>query len=427
MSKKVLFWDSWTRGIHNFIPIADKLRKNDDSCLLVHRGSWGSEEGRPTEEYIEGLLVRDISYYNTSFVYKVIKEEKPDCVLILTTSYFMDRAIILACRALGVKSFFLMHGIRAVGDNLSESVTVLEDDLRKKRWSRGWKYLRYTLPNYFVSGTFSDAFFPFRISPYKLILGTFLNPAKYLFMPPPSSEMYCDVGLIWANEYVSLFRDQFGYPEERLKVVGHPPLDDVFGKKNGPLNPTERETLLESIGLTVDCDYTLYLEDAFVESGFEGWTDESRRQHLSEIAIAVKKAGKSLVIKVHPGTKDDRLESIFDNDDHVAVVRKGELPLYIKNAESCIAHISSTVNLAICFEKMVLVPTWGISCSVPDYFVKSGVAVGCDNPGELEFNLCNLQDQQETLHKTRQDYIDRFITYTDGKAVDRIVGAIVGD
>ena len=63
-NKKILFIDSWTKGIHNFSPIATKLRDLGWESLLVHRGSWGHDQGRPLEENIDGVLVRDIKYYN---------------------------------------------------------------------------------------------------------------------------------------------------------------------------------------------------------------------------------------------------------------------------------------------------------------------------------------------------------------------------
>ena len=63
--KKIIFFDSWTKGIHNFSPIANELSKLGWQCLLVHRGSWEHDVGRPLEEEIEGVLVRDIKYCKT--------------------------------------------------------------------------------------------------------------------------------------------------------------------------------------------------------------------------------------------------------------------------------------------------------------------------------------------------------------------------
>jgi hypothetical protein len=104
---KVLFLDGWTRGLHNFIPVARGLEAQGIECLLVHRGSWGNDPGRAKEERLNGLLCRDISYYRTRLIHKVLERESPNVVLLLTTNFFSDRSAILAARALGILSCFV--------------------------------------------------------------------------------------------------------------------------------------------------------------------------------------------------------------------------------------------------------------------------------------------------------------------------------
>jgi len=64
--KKIVYIDSWTKGIHNFNRIDPLLCKNKIETLLIHTGSWGAELGRPKEEDIDGIKCRDISYYGTN-------------------------------------------------------------------------------------------------------------------------------------------------------------------------------------------------------------------------------------------------------------------------------------------------------------------------------------------------------------------------
>ena len=139
------------------MPIANELKKNGWNSLLVHRGSWEHEKGRPSSELIDGLNVRDFSFYNTRFVYNIIKREQPKAVLILTTNYLFDRAVILAARSLGVKSFFLMHGIRSVNkDAIKKQKSTTNNAVLSKRWLFINKYLFYLIPNYLYSGAINN-------------------------------------------------------------------------------------------------------------------------------------------------------------------------------------------------------------------------------------------------------------------------------
>ena len=79
--KKIVYIDSWTKGIHNFKRIDPLLCKNKIETLLIHTGSWGAELGRPKEEDIDGIKCRDISYYGTNLLYFALKRENPDVVL----------------------------------------------------------------------------------------------------------------------------------------------------------------------------------------------------------------------------------------------------------------------------------------------------------------------------------------------------------
>ena len=69
MKKKILFIDSWTKGIHNFIPVANMLKQLNWESLLVHRGSWGYKV-----ETIE------------NFLEKCLEKRKPECC-----SYFNNK------------------------------------------------------------------------------------------------------------------------------------------------------------------------------------------------------------------------------------------------------------------------------------------------------------------------------------------------
>ena len=233
---KVVFIDTWTVGIGNFHPISVKLNKLGIENLLIHRGSFGAEVGRPKEELIDGLKCRDISYYKTRFVHRMLEKEKPDVIVMLTSFYILDRAIILSARALGIKTVFLMPGIREVDTDYIKT-TEYETKFKKlnkisSRLSKLPKYFKYVLPNYFYSGLKNDLFYIFKMEPWKVLFELFLSPGKKVLYPMPSHEIHCDKALVFAREYKNFFNKQYGYPFDRLEVVGNPSLDRVFKIEN---------------------------------------------------------------------------------------------------------------------------------------------------------------------------------------------------
>jgi hypothetical protein len=419
---KVLFHDNWTRGIHNFLPLADELRREGADCLLVHRGSWGSETDRPKEEEIDGLLCRDISFYRTRILYKMLASERPDVVVILNTNFIADRAIVLAGRALGIQTAYLMHGVLETGGEIQEIQKASTERMHSQRWQRVGKYLREVLPNYFWSGSCAQPFFAFRPDPYLLIAKTFLRPEKYVYYPPPSPELQCDHGLVWAKVYARHLSELYGYQPDRLEVVGHPPLDPVFRLLREPPAESKSRAFLADLRLSVEQPFVVFLESPFVEQQFAGWTPAVRDALIEALVESCRQAGRTLVIKLHPSsTFDNRRRS---EDPVVRVVRTTDLPLLVLHSELCIAFMSSTVNIPICMRKPVITPAWATSATAPDFFVKHGLMTPIRSKVEMVEALRN----PKRLCSNDSDwarYVDEYITLTDGKSVNRIVRSLL--
>lgn len=421
--KKILFFDSWTRGIHNFTPIARELKKKGWCSLLVHRGSWEHDKNRPLEENIDKITCRDISFYKTRFIYQVLKKEKPDLVLILTTNYIMDRAVILAARSLGIKSCFLMHGVRSVTPGaISHQKNHTNNFLKKKRWQKLKIYIEYTLPNYFFSGVMENKTFILRKDPYLLLLKMFLNPTRYIIFPPPSNELHCDLALVWDNAHKELFKKEYGYPNKKIKVVGHPPLDDVYSLIRNPPKYTKNNQFFAQYPLLYNKSYCVYLGSGAVEAGSVGWTEETRIKHLEEVSKICNKSGLELVIKLHPSTKINPIQTYFFDFKYVHVFSQIDLPQLIYWSEAAIGQTSTVNDIAICMGKPLFIPAWGISESKSRIgLTRNALSILCHSPEELVNYLKSPEKKMVNTDKKRKIYMDHFITYTDGKSMDRIV------
>lgn len=354
-----------------------------------------------------------------------MKRERPDAVLILTTNYLFDRAVILAARGLGIKSYFLMHGIRAVGEksvNYQKKTPI--KTLYKKRWAYAIKFLLLTIPNYFLSGLKNNWKFLFRIEPYSILFKLFLKPHHYILFPPPSSEIHCDIALVWGKAYKEFFCEEYGYPENRIKVVGHPPLDSVFDLLNHPPNEDEKKLFFAQNNIPNQSPYCVYLEDGSVEQGANGWTTESRIQHLEEIATLCNKAEKNLVIKLHPATLARPILEHFYDTKWVKIINNIDLNKLLYWAESAIGLGSTTNDIAIIMKKPLFLPGWG-NCNMKSKAVieRQPSAILCPTPNILSRALVDSLFEIEKS-ELREEYIRSFITHTDGKSLQRIVDII---
>ena len=109
---KICFIDTWTVGLENLAPVHKELQKKGIDSFLIHTSSFDDEKYPEYEEIIKDVNCKEIRYYNTKLIHKALKKEMPDVVLNLTSFYILDRAINYSCKALGIKSVFLMPGTR---------------------------------------------------------------------------------------------------------------------------------------------------------------------------------------------------------------------------------------------------------------------------------------------------------------------------
>ena len=71
---KVCFIDTWL-ALENFGPIHKALKLKGIDSMLIHTSSFDSSNIEKKEQIINGMLCRDISFYNTRFIYNAIKFE----------------------------------------------------------------------------------------------------------------------------------------------------------------------------------------------------------------------------------------------------------------------------------------------------------------------------------------------------------------
>lgn len=420
-----MLFDYWTKGIHNFIPIARELTKSGYSVKLLHLGSW-RDRAVPTTEIINDLECIDIAEFGGD-IRKGIESLCPSIVVMLNTTMTVDRTVNRICRSLGIKTVYLMHGIKAVGDDLDEFVRHQNIHWTlKKRFSKVPKYASL-VARYLGAIARDNPVELFSPATYGHFVQLAASPGSSHQRPWPHKDVYCDLALVYANVYRNSLIGEASYPAERVKVVGNPNLDSVFRLSEENDAKERAAALLLSLGVDNSRRVVAYMEDGFVEQGIGSWTEQTRLTELREIAASVRAAGFDLIIKMHPGSNPDAVLREFAQNPHVRVVLTIDLALLLCGCAAVIGHISTTLMVPIALGLPLIVPTWSPGLERYSYYVGQGAAIPARTPNDLVEILLNLHCAKNQVAGSLDAFIESYITFTDGRSLDRIVRHIIGD
>ena len=409
---KIAYFDYWTEGIQNFVPFDSMLRKRGHETLLLHIGSFNAVHSK--EEVVNGIKCRDISYYNTKMIYKMIEQEKPDIIITLNTTKLLDRVITMSCRKLKIKSIYLMHGMRDFGSSNDQLVVLMEQSYNSfiKRIKKAGKYFTTVIPNYLYALAKYKPIHIINLRFLKVIYSYFKNPGKAIYFPEYRDELLNDKCLVYsANE--GKYYEKLGYSSQNITVVGNPKnntLHDMIinNKFTADMLPERVQALIKA-----GKKYAVYLEESFPEqNNMGGYTAEIRDKFIKECAERLKKENLKLVVKLHPTTEEKNISARHDN----CLIEKNHLDALIYFSEFCICSLSTTINNSVLMNKPVLMPQGYSSTNLPTFFIDVGVSNCWKNIND-ELNLTVDKD-------AREKYIKNYITVVTPDAVNNILRGI---
>jgi hypothetical protein len=418
----ILFFDYWTTGIHNILPLSRLIYQRELSFQMLHLGSW-RDPAIPQSEVLDGIHCEDISLYGGS-VAQALFTLRPSVVVMLNTALTMDRTVNRVCRRLGIKTIYLTHGITAIDSDLDAFVEHQNSHWTwAKRFGKVGKYAKICMG-------YLEAIAQHRpielLSPktYGHFIQMALWPGAAHQQPWPHEDIYCDLALVYANVYRDSLLKETGYPLERVIVVGNPNLDAAYALKSDAQASVRADALIRTLGVTPGRQAVVYMEDCFPEQGIGGWTEQTRTAELLQVAQAVHAAGFDLIIKMHPGSQFSATLREFENDPHTHVVLKIDLSELIFGCAATIGHISTTLMLPIVLGRPLIVPTWSPGLDRFGYYVAAGAATPAASPTQLTELLLNLEVEVSSNNPRLQRFISEYVTHTDGRSLERIVDEI---
>jgi len=310
------------------------LQARGMSLLLVHLGSWGNDPARAERERIGALEVRDMASYGTVSLARLLDEEQPAAVILLSTETFAHRALIRYCRQRSIPTLLLYHGL------VNVQVT---DDKRGSYGSNRVAYARFvvqklgkvlkrTLPCYLSALLHTRASLRdwrrFAADSARLALGTSLRTKAADDSRTTACAVYTQADVEHAIRV-------FGFDASEVKVVGNPDLAR-FG--------LTRELLCSSLpnGAGAGCEI-MYIDTGLPAVGlvFESW--DAFFQHLRRTGAALAAAGFSMLLKPHPAHDLERLERGIAGCG-ITVVPDS---MFVPRLRQCAACIAETTTLAM--------------------------------------------------------------------------------
>jgi len=403
--KKILYYDNWDKGYRNFLRLDPIFKQKGFATLLLHTTSFIHEIDE-IETSIEGMDLRDISYYKTNKIRNIILKENPTAIIMLNLSFMIDRAIVQICKDLNIKIFHLSHGMLIP----SESIQVVKNHIKKsggnKILSKLNKKNKYALYNYLIEvNSVSKAFNFFKTA--------IVDHTKFTQFPKYSSELEVNKSFVFYPSDLKVMVEDFGFPKEKIEVVGNPELDAFY---NSEIQP-KANFCKEELNLS-NYNYIAYFDDGLSEE-VHGWDSQKWILFLKDLVAITNEKNFKLIVKLHPRRDISNFLDFF-KEYQIQIIKDVDFKNFIYHSKFVISHFSSVLVYALLLNKKIKSPRWGLSKgleekypnNIIEYFYKRELFI--DTFDEVEVNVSKIQK-----------YILKSVGIVDGKATRRIVDGII--
>ena len=343
--KKILAIDGWTKGSHHLSPLARELRKFHIELILIHTGSYGHDIGRPTEEEIDDMKVRDISYYANINILKILKVENPVALIFLSTRAFLHQTFIRYSSFLSIPTFHRFHGLISVQPIHKKTSTFKPNLINRLRLIANVlpKNLFKIWPIYFQSLIITKANF----KTLKMFFVEIFSKMIYLNIPAPIDSR-TDYAFIYTNADLNYAHKTYHIQKKNIFTVGNPDLVsfDVDEKK---IRMRDIHNVQKNV---------VYINTGLLEEGTVFKDEEDLIQHFLNTNKSLNENGFKLLLKPHPSTNKRSITKKLE-ENNVEIIENDLLVEKIKNCSFCIVEPSSASILPCLFGVPIMLAKYG--------------------------------------------------------------------
>ncbi|WP_026768009.1 hypothetical protein [Asinibacterium sp. OR53] len=286
---KVIGFDSWTQGWRNYNRLVDSFKEKGIDFDLIHLGSWGTEPGRPTEEVIDKLSVKDIRFYKGKTFLEILDLEKPAAVIFLSTDAFAHRAFNRYCKKRHIPTLHLSNGlgrVQAIGKG-SRYKLKLTTHIAYVLSSFG-RALKKVYPTYVKSLIVTKAPLNDWIRFIRDNFSGALGFPSFRSAPDAKTDKCC----VFIKADVEHAINKYGYTKEEIIVVGNP---DLIRFK---MPETAIGSYIRNGG--VSHNDIMYIDTGLIYTGWAFSSPDEFIQHIISTKEIIEQNGKHFVLKPHP-------------------------------------------------------------------------------------------------------------------------------
>ncbi|MGC6330288.1 hypothetical protein [Rhizorhabdus sp. FW153] len=312
----ILAFDGWTEGLPHYARLVPALRARGYRLMLIHLGSWGHDMDQPVEVERDGVLVRDIRYYGRRSFGAILRQERPACLLFLSTRAFAHQAMIRHARRLDIPTLHLFHGIYCAAPPMMEEVNFEVSPWNDLRLYAGKLYrnLRHIMPRY-LGALATTARGSADWIEFGRELRSRLTGGTGAALP---SDVRTTAGCVYVKGDMAEMR-QYHLPDDRIFAVGNPDFMQ-FGLQANDLG--------SRLGRPGNGEI-VYIETGLLAYAIRFTSREDYIAHLDSIAAAIARHGYRLAVKPHPASVRSGLSvaiaeagyRVYDNGDFVDGLR----------------------------------------------------------------------------------------------------------
>ncbi|MBU2949623.1 hypothetical protein KO493_02800 [Tamlana agarivorans] len=412
--KKILYLDNWDNGYRHFLRLDKSFKNKGFETLLVHTGSWVGETSEiwvdkqiEVEKSIEGMVIRDIGYYRTNRIRKVIETEKPYAIVLINLSFIIDRAIVKICKDLNIKIFYLAHGKLITAEGQAVVKQNMRDYGKSKLQSKFTRKNMYALYNYFVEMKSFSKFFGFF---YKAMQ----DYTQFTAFPKYSEELEATKSFVYYPMDYDVMVNEFGFPKDSVQIVGNPELDAFYNAKI-----KDKDIYIQDELKIENPNYVAYMDDGL--SSMRNWDSSKWMVFLDDLNQILVDKKLQLVIKLHPRRKIDDCLSFFE-EKGIKYFYDLDFKNYVYHSVFTLSHFSSVIIYPLLLGKSVKSPRWGLSNGIEENFPPNIINYYY-NREDFEKNIFNFEINKNDI----EEYLSESLANYDGKSISRIVNEVIKD
>ncbi len=345
----------------------------------------------------------DLEDYKTSNVMNVLKNEKPNSILILNDYDFIIRSFIPVAKKLKIPTvLFVISIIDYETEKMNPYLIknrIADIIIRKKQLLKNFFFM---IKNFRIAGYSYKKLL-------KMIFFEVITPFKYYM---PWGNYGCDVILVagkaWANKLQNLG------VKSKVVITGHPRMDLIFEKVSNYKNSTRNDDKINIVLMT-----TPLVEHGLIE----------RNKWESIIKDVIQTCSKinnvKLVIKIHPTSERiEKYEEIVKKlKINLPIFQREDLAEIVASSDIVVTYgVSSGTLYSIFLKKPVIVYNpYHMSLEEMPY-VKEGLATEVNDIKQLTKMIHKIKPVES---RKVEEFISKYLYKFDGKSGHRVSKAIL--